>query len=63
MTSSGTRSKTIVMLTGLALVTSLGTACFGLFSSDSSKSKAPAAVPCDGLTGQAKIDCEKQNAR
>ena len=53
-------SKTIAMLAGLALVMGAGTACFGLFSSDSSKSKPAAQASCEGLTGQAKIDCENR---
>jgi hypothetical protein len=49
--------KTIVMLLSLALVTAAGAACFGLFGSDENK---PAATSCEGLQGQAKIDCEKK---
>ncbi len=62
MPSKGTDSgaKTIAMVAGLALVMGAGTACFGLFSSDSSKSKPAAQASCEGLTGQAKIDCEKR---
>ncbi|MGH7788062.1 MAG: hypothetical protein ACRERC_14415 [Candidatus Binatia bacterium] len=50
--------KTFAMIAGLAAVFAAGVACGGLFS----KSPDPAAVEasCDGLTGQAKADCEKR---
>jgi hypothetical protein len=48
--------KTLVMLLSLAFVTGAGAACFGMFGSDDKK---PATTSCDGLQGQAKIDCEK----
>ena len=48
--------KTLVMLLSLAFVTGAGAACFGMFGSDDKKA---ATVSCDGLQGQAKIDCEK----
>ena len=54
-------SKRTVMLVALASVLGLGTACFGLFTS---KSPPPATQDaCEGLEGQALIDCrnvEKQ---
>lgn len=51
--------KTFVMIALLAGVFATGVACFGLFS----KSPDPSAVEasCDGLTGQAKADCEKRS--
>lgn len=50
-------TKNLVMITVLAIVLGLGTACFGLFSS--SKPAKEAEIPeCAGLGGQAKIDCE-----
>ena len=49
--------KTIVMVSSLAFVVAAGAACFGMFGSD--ESKAPPAS-CEGLQGQAKLDCEKQ---
>jgi hypothetical protein len=54
--------KSAVMLFGLAAVFASGVACAKLFSSSSPD---PAAVPasCAGLTGQAKIDCEKNAPR
>lgn len=54
--------KTTLHVTGLALVFGAGVACFGLFSSDK---KDDAAIPaaCTGLTGQALLDCEKQQQR
>jgi len=54
--------KTTFMLLSLALFVAAGTACFGLFSSKSSDSEAIEAS-CDGLTGQAKIDCENRKSR
>ena len=53
--------KTIVMVAALAFVTGASLACFGLFSSKSDTPPAAAQKSCDGLTGQAKIDCEKRN--
>lgn len=53
--------KTGVMLAAMALVVGAGIACFGLFS----RSDEPAAIEqsCEGLQGQAKIDCEQRNRR
>lgn len=51
--------KTFVMLIGLAAAFAAITACFGMFS----KSPPPAesqVEACAGLSGQAKIDCEKR---
>ena len=46
--------KSTLMLAALAAVFAAGVACsFGVWSPSSSSS-------CDGLTGQAKIDCEKK---
>jgi hypothetical protein len=47
--------KTIVMVVGLALFTGASVACFGLFSS----SDRPDRESCEGLSGQAKADCEQ----
>ena len=47
--------KTIVMVIGLAVFTGASVACFGLFSSRD----RPAEESCEGLSGQAKTDCEK----
>lgn len=47
--------KTLVMLVGLAAFTGASIACFGMFS-DKDRMQS-----CEGLTGQAKIDCEKAN--
>lgn len=52
-------AKTIVMLIGLAGVLAAGTACFGLFS----RTPPPAETQveaCAGLSGEAKIDCERR---
>ena len=51
--------KTALHVTALALVLGAGVACFGLFGS---KDDAAIETRCAGLTGQAKIDCEKQPA-
>ena len=53
-------TKTIVMLASLALFAGASTACFGLFSSDSDKKTIQ--DPCQGLSGQAKADCEKKKS-
>jgi hypothetical protein len=51
-----------LMLTGIAAVFAVGTACAGVFTKkdDTAASTVPA---CAGLEGQAKIDCEKQQKR
>jgi hypothetical protein len=49
--------KTSVMLLGLVAVVGLGTACSGLFSRSE---KEGIEASCEGLEGQAKIDCEKR---
>jgi hypothetical protein len=50
--------KTVIMLLGLALVTSAGLACFGMFTSDAEQPAGQES--CAGLQGQAKIDCENR---
>ena len=63
--------KTTVMLLGLAAVFASGIACAKIFDSMSGGSDAaavPAATPaakpaCDGLSGQARIDCEQGTSR
>jgi hypothetical protein len=50
-------NRDALMLAGLAAVVAFGTACFGMFSD--SKDKPAAVQSCEGLEGQAKIDCEK----
>jgi hypothetical protein len=52
--------KTTLHITALAFVFAAGVACFGLFSSSKDD-----AVPanCANLTGQAKLDCEKQQQK
>ena len=52
-------SRLWVVLAAAALFAA-STACFGLF--DRSPERSPAEPSCDGLTGQAKIDCENQRA-
>lgn len=47
--------KTTLNLLALALVFATGVACFGMFGG-SKDDAVPAS--CDGLTGQAKLDCE-----
>jgi hypothetical protein len=55
--------KNLVMITALALVVGLGTACFGLLG-DKSQPAEEAEIPeCAGLTGQAKIDCEARHKK
>ena len=46
------------MISGLAIVLGLGTACFGLFAGDKQPAKEAEIPECAGLSGQAKIDCE-----
>jgi hypothetical protein len=52
--------KTIAMLFGLAAFTGASVACFGLFSSGQDK---PAQQSCEGLSGQAKVDCEQKASK
>jgi len=54
--------KTTIMVLGLAGVMAGGLACFGMFSD---KSSDPAAIEasCEGLEGQAKVDCEQRKAK
>jgi hypothetical protein len=54
-------TKTILMLLGLAGVFAAGTACFGLFSSSSTPPSPTGAEACAGLSGQAKVDCERRH--
>ncbi len=50
--------KNLIMISGLAIVLGLGTACFGLFAGDKQPAKEAEIPECAGLSGQAKIDCE-----
>ena len=50
--------KTIVMVVGLAVFTGASVACFGLFSSNDRPAQS-----CEGLSGQAKTDCEQAKSR
>lgn len=52
--------KTIVMVVGLAAFTGASVACFGLFSSGQDK---PPEESCEGLSGQAKTDCEARKTK
>jgi len=54
--------KTVLMLTGLAGVFAVGTACSGMFSKTDDPAP-PAGQACVGLTGQAKADCEQRQAQ
>jgi hypothetical protein len=53
--------KTMLMVASLALTLAAGIACFGLFSDGS----GPPGVEefCEGLEGQARIDCENRKKR
>ncbi|MEO8601817.1 MAG: hypothetical protein ABI629_04505 [bacterium] len=53
--------KTTLHVTALALVFAAGVACFGLSSSDKNAAAVPTA--CATLTGQARLDCEKQQPK
>ena len=54
--------KTVLMLIGLGSVLALGTACFSLFSRSEPEAETQVEA-CAGLSGQAKIDCEKRHGR
>lgn len=53
-------TKTAVMITGIAGVLAFGTACFGLFGTSKPPAADSGSEACAGLSGQAKIDCEKR---
>jgi hypothetical protein len=55
--------KTLWMVLGLAGVFAAGTACFGLFAPRSERPEDPAVKECAGLSGQAKLDCERRHGR
>jgi hypothetical protein len=50
--------KNLIMLTALATVLGLGTACFGLFTGGDKPTQEAEIPECAGLSGQARIDCE-----
>jgi hypothetical protein len=55
--------KDLLMITALAVVLGLGTACFRFYT-DSKKPAKEAEIPeCAGLGGQAKIDCEARHKK
>jgi len=51
--------KTVVMIVGLVAFTGASVACFGLFSDSRDRARE---ASCEGLSGQAKADCEARNA-
>ncbi len=58
------KTKTYLMVAGLAAFVGIGAACFGLFGPDEKPASKPAAAQsCDSLTGQDRADCEKSQAR
>jgi hypothetical protein len=55
--------KNLVMITALAIVLGLGTACFGPFGDTSEPAKEAEIPECAGLSGQARIDCEARHKK
>jgi len=53
--------KTLLMLLGLAGVFAAGTACFGLFGPRSDRPEGTTVEACAGLSGDAKVDCERRH--
>ncbi len=53
-------TKTIVMIAGLAGALAFGTACFSLRPDPSPPAGETGSKACDGLAGQAKIECEER---
>lgn len=51
--------KTVVMILGLAAFTGASVACFGLFSDNRDGARKES---CEGLSGQARTDCEARPA-
>lgn len=52
--------KTALMVASLAAFTGASVACFGLLGGG--RDREAVQESCEGLTGQAKIDCEKRKA-
>jgi len=52
-------TKTIFMLIGLACAVAAGAACAGVFSRNPPPAETQVEA-CAGLSGQAKIDCERR---
>jgi hypothetical protein len=52
------KAKSLVMLSALATVVALGTACFGMFGGGKQPAEDAEIAACAGLSGQARIDCE-----
>ena len=55
--------KNLMMITSLAIVLGLGTACFSLFTGSKKPAKEAEIPECAGLSGQAKIDCEARHKK
>jgi hypothetical protein len=55
--------KNLVMITTLAILLGLGTACFRLLAGSSEPAKEAEIPECAGLGGQAKIDCEARHKK
>ena len=53
--------KNLLMVSALAVLLGLGTACFGLFSESDKPAKEAEIPECAGLSGQARIDCEARH--
>ena len=51
------------MLIGLAGVVAAGTACFGLFGPPKDQPKEIVIEECAGLSGEAKVECERRHRR
>jgi hypothetical protein len=51
------------MLLGLGGVFAAGTACFDLFAAKDAPPPETQVEACAGLSGQAKIDCEKRHGQ
>ena len=55
--------KTLMMVTALAIVLGLGTACFGLLGDSKQPAKEAEIPECAGLSGQPRIDCEARHKK
>lgn len=54
--------KTILMVIGLTVVCTAGTACFGVFGPPKETPAGTTVEDCAGLSGDAKAECERQHA-
>jgi uncharacterized membrane protein len=55
------KATNLLMLTALAAVLAVGTACFRLLAGSEEPAQEAEIAECAGLSGQARIDCEARH--